>query len=141
MTTTTTLAAVAAAASALSDEAIAAAAASAAPSPAPAEAAPEAPAPSAAAPALSAATALELASLALPSVRDQLTALAQAAGGDEAAYRAACLTVAKGGSAASEPLSTSAPTTAVVKPDAAPKAAIPAAANQYKARAQAMAGA
>lgn len=145
--TTTTLAAVAAAASALSDEAIAAAAANAAP-PA-AEPAPPAPVAGstaqASAPALSAGMALELASLALPAVRDQLTALAAAANADtatEASYRAACLDVARGGAKASDakPLVTTASDPALTKPGETKQAAIPPAHDQYAARAQRMAG-
>jgi len=145
--TTTTLAAVAAAASALSDEAIAAAAANAAP-PA-AEAAPAAPVAGsitqASAPALSAGMALELASLALPSVRDQLTALAAAANADtatEASYRAACLDVARGGAKAADvkPLVTSAPDMTVAKLGEKQQAAIPPAHDLYAARAKSMAG-
>lgn len=145
--TTTTLAAVAAAADGLSDAAIVAAAAAAAATAAPAAAAAggdaQPPATSAAAPALSASMALELASLALPSVRDQLTSLATAAsasGATEASYRTACLAVASAGQSSAAPLVTAAPDTGVTKPGATQQAAIPAAGDIYAARQKAMAG-
>lgn len=141
------LAAVAAAAdlaTAPTNDVIAAAAAASATqtiqSPAPADAAQPAVAAPATAPALTAAAALELAALALPSASAQLTELASAAGGDEAAYRAVCLKVAAGGSKDTV-LTTSAPTQAVTKPDEKKvDTAIPSADSVYATRAQAMAG-
>lgn len=127
-TTVTGLAAVAAAAAGPSDAEIAAAAATPAASPAPpaettqANTAPQSPATDGAVAApetLTASAALELAALALPSVRAQLGELSTAAsapGASEATYRAACLKIAAGPSSATTPMRTQSDTTAVSAP-------------------------